>query len=195
MAAVADGQRPCNRFRQGDTEKRAGSVGLHFPPARTEAVEVDRATRGSADVDRAQLTDLDAGNVESTAFQQAPHLARVAGRLQMAGGQERRHAPPAPGRAEDAGAPGEIGRLAEAFQREPPFLHAAGLGRVVLLPVLRCEPEARDAIESAADAVVHAAGDEHGHVIDPAVPVRVFRQPERVDVRRVLQRLPVGAAA
>ena len=34
-----------------------------------------------------------------------------------------------------------------------------------------------------------------GHVIDPAVPVRVLGQPEGVPVGRVLQRPPVGAAS
>ena len=63
MAAVSDGQRPFNRFRQHDAEQRASGVRLCLAATGTEAVEVDRASLVSAAVNRLQIADLDVGRI------------------------------------------------------------------------------------------------------------------------------------
>ena len=63
MAAVPDGQWSFDRFRQHDAEQSPGGVGLGLASTGAKAVEVDRASRGSTDVNGLQFSNLDVGRI------------------------------------------------------------------------------------------------------------------------------------
>ena len=68
--------------------------------------------------------------------------------------------------------PAKSAGLPKPSSASPPFLHGARLGVDIIGPLLRRQPEAGDAIQARQYLAAHAAGDEHGHVVDPAARTR-----------------------
>lgn len=69
MTAVPDGQRSFQRFGQHDAEQRPGGVVLSFAATGTEAVEVDRAARSTANDDARQNGNVDVTCIQTPALQ------------------------------------------------------------------------------------------------------------------------------
>ena len=216
MAAVAEGDGAGDRFREVEPQQDAVGVGDGFATAGAEAMELQRAAGSTVHVDVGKKLDPDLlsepGCEHVAAAQQAAHLARIAGGLgqrtgdgvalfehaaclpgvacafQVGGGQERGDALPCAGAPEQGGCRGELCAGAEALQRQPPLAPAACFGIGAVSAAAGPRPQPRQSIERCPHASVESRYRVYAHMVDQAIAIGIFRQPEGMGVASVSQR-------